>query len=124
MPTIIIKRPTKPISKADARAPAGDCAKSTVVCYEVTDIDALALRRKLLDLVFPSAMSHDDRLSQIRQIAGLVAANIKCQTLSFPSNRGIEKRFGRIVDVKQIPALLATPDLEGLSLDHPAQPDT
>src|SRR5271166_5194307 len=93
MATIIIKRPTKPIGEADARVPAGNCAKSAVVGYKVTDIDALALRGKLPDLVFPSTM------------------------------RGVEERFGRIIDVKQIPTLLAAPDLEGLPLDHPAQPD-
>ena len=37
----------------------------------------------------------------------------------FPSNHSIEDGFGRIVDVKQIPARLAAPDLEGLRLDHP-----
>jgi hypothetical protein len=36
------------------------------------------------------------------------------QSVRFPSDRGIEEGFGRIVDVKQIPARLAAPDLEGL----------
>jgi hypothetical protein len=74
MPTIIVKRPTKPIGEADASSRR--LGESTVVGYKVTDIDALALRRKFPDLVFPSGMSHDYRLSQIRQIAGFLAANI------------------------------------------------
>ena len=53
MSTILVKRPTKPIGEADAQAPTGDCTKSVVVGYEVTDIDALALRRKLPDSYFP-----------------------------------------------------------------------
>src|SRR5215468_8588347 len=123
MAAVIIKRPTKPVGEADARVPAGDSAKSAIVGYKITDIDALALRWKLPDLVCSAAITRNDCVGQIHQIAGFVAPHIKCQSLSFLGNRGIDERFGRIVDVKQIPTLLAAPDLENLSLYHPAQPD-
>jgi len=123
MTAIIVKRPTKPIGEADAGAPTSDCTKSTVVGYKVADINALALGWKLSDLVFPISISRNDRLGQIRQVAGFVAANIERQSLRFLSNRGKEERFGRVVDVKQIPTLLTAPDLEGLPLNNPAQPD-
>jgi hypothetical protein len=42
-----------------------------------------------------------------KYITGFVAPYIKCQSLGFLGNCGIETRFGRIVDVKQIPTLLA-----------------
>src|SRR6516162_52571 len=121
--TIIVKRPTKPIGEADVRAPTGDRAKAAIVGYEVSDVDALALCRKRPDLVFPAAICRDNRLGQICQTAGFVATDIKCQSLGFWRNRGIEERFGRIIDVEEIPTLLAAPDLEGLPLYHPALPN-
>jgi len=64
MTTIIVKGPTEAIGEANARAPARDRAKSAIVGDKVTDVDALALRRELPDLVLSSTERRDHRLSQ------------------------------------------------------------
>src|SRR5438552_18602893 len=112
MAAIIVERPSEPVGKRNARVPTGERTKSAVVGEKVAYIDALAFGRKRPDFVFPAVIGRNDRLGQRRQATRLVTAHIKSQPLGLFGDGGMEERLGSIVNVKQIPTLLASPYLE------------
>ena len=95
-----------------------------VVDQEISNVDALALGRKLPDVVLPAAIRFDHRFCQGRQADRVAAADIERQALGLGRQRGGEECVGRVIDIQKVAALLAAPNLERLAFDDPAQPDT
>src|SRR5689334_22084511 len=67
MRAVIFEATAHTFGDTDARVLAGQNPETAVVDQEISDIDALTLRRKLPDLVLPAAIVFDDRFRQRRQ---------------------------------------------------------
>ena len=53
---IVFERAAQAFGETESGAPAGERPKTVIVSQKIADIDALALRRKLADIVIPAAV--------------------------------------------------------------------
>ncbi len=101
MTAIIFEGTAQPLGETDAGSPAGQSPETLVVDQEISDIDALALRRKLPDVVLAAAIRLDHRFCQSRQADRVAATDIERQPLGLRRERGGEERVRRVIDIEQ-----------------------
>src|SRR5260370_9830955 len=120
MATVIIQRALEALIEADARRPPGQVAKTAVVGDEIADIDALPVVREFAPLKTAAAICPDHRLGERQEGIGRPTADIEREARGVTAPRRAQERLDRVVDVEQLPALFAAPDLESLTFARPA----
>src|SRR4051794_16858053 len=123
MAAIVIEGAGKPLVEADLRRPSGQLTEAPVIGHEIADIDLLTLLQEFAPREFAAAIRPDQRLGKRQQRIRRLPAHIQRLPGGVSVQRGDQKRLDRIVDIQELAALLAAPDLESLPLQHTAQPD-
>src|SRR5215813_1758707 len=107
---------------SDPRLPAGDALKGCVVRPIVADIDRFALRRKILNDEAAAAVRGHKCLRQRSERQCTVTPDVVNASLGLWRRRRQQESVGGVLDVSEIPLLLAAPELERLALQDGAEP--
>src|ERR1700734_1526329 len=116
MGAIIIDRAAEPLAQIGARRPARHPWEMPVIGPVLADIDALALRRKLLALETAAAGQFHHHLGQLGQADRWRPADVEHLPDRRRNRCGREEGVHNILDETEVPALFAAPDFEATAL--------